>query len=78
MRCLKLKMPSKVTSFRESSLYKMLVILKKLDARPMKPEELLKSVNNQFEDVGEFLETLDLLYMLNKISVNDEGVLVRA
>ncbi len=78
VRCLKLKMPSKVTSFRESSLYKMLVILKKLDARPMKPEELLKSVNNQFEDVGEFLETLDLLYMLNKISVNDEGVLVRA
>ena len=75
VRCLKLKMPSKVTSFRESSLYKMLVILKKLDARPMKPEELLKSVNNQFEDVGEFLETLDLLYMLNKISVNDEGVL---
>nr|WP_283573863.1 ABC-three component system middle component 7 [Limosilactobacillus ingluviei] len=73
-----MKMPSKVTSFRESSLYKMLVILKKLDARPMKPEELLKSVNNQFEDVGEFLETLDLLYMLNKISVNDEGVLVRA
>lgn len=71
-------MPSKVTSFRESSLYEMLVILKKLDARPMKPEELLKSVNNQFEDVGEFLETLDLLYMLNKISVNDEGVLVRA
>lgn len=56
----------------------MLVILKKLDARPMKPEELLKSVNNQFEDVGEFLETLDLLYMLNKISINDEGVLVRA
>lgn len=56
----------------------MLVILKKLNARPMRPEELLKSVNKHFEDVSEFLETLDLLYMLNKISINNEGVLVRA
>lgn len=44
----------------------------------MRPEELLKSVNNQFEDVSEFLEALDLLYMLNKISINNEGVLIRA
>lgn len=44
----------------------------------MRPEELLKSVNKHFEDVSEFLETLDLLYMLNKISINNEGVLVRA
>lgn len=76
MRCLNLKLPSKVTSYKESTLSKLPKLIEKLNEQDMSPEDLFKSTKRYFDNVGSFVEALDCLFMLNKIYINKEtGVL---
>ncbi|ABJ60824.1 hypothetical protein LGAS_1467 [Lactobacillus gasseri ATCC 33323 = JCM 1131] len=72
MRCLKLKMPSKVTDYKESTLANLPKILKALDKDAMNPQQLFAATKRYFDDVGEFVESLDCLFTLGKIRIDKE------
>ena len=55
MRCLKLKLPSKVTDYKESTLANLPKILKALDKDAMNPQQLFAATKRYFDDVGEFV-----------------------
>lgn len=69
-----MKYPSKVTTYKESSISLFPVILSKLEKESMTPSELYKKVKNKVSDVQEYIEILDCLYALQKIKL-EEGVL---
>lgn len=69
-----MKFPSKVTSYKESSLALFPVILKYLEKKDMTLSELYKKTRGKMSGIQEFLEILDCLYALNKIEL-EGGVL---
>ncbi len=69
-----MKFPSKVTSYKDSSVALFPVILAFLEKKPMTPSELYKKVKSKTHGVTEYMEILDCLYVLNKIEL-DGGVL---
>ncbi len=72
VRCLKLKVPSKVTDYREITLANLPKILKELNNRSMNPLQLFKATRRNFVDVGEFVESLDCLFILSKTYLDKE------
>lgn len=69
-----MKFPSKVTSYKESSLALFPAILNHLEKKDMTPSELYKKTKKKVAGIQEFLEILDCLYALNKIEL-EGGVL---
>lgn len=69
-----MKFPNKVISYKESSISKFPYVLKQLEDSDLTAAELYKKVKSKVEDVREFLDILDCLYVLNKIELV-EGVL---
>lgn len=67
-----MKMPSKVTDYKESTLASLPKIMKKLNEQAMNPQDLYKSTRRYFDDVGEFVEALDCLFILNRIRIDEE------
>lgn len=68
-----MRLPSKVTSFKESSLSKFPVLLDKLNKSDLSPFELYEETKKYFENIKDFIDTLDYLYALNKISFDKEN-----
>lgn len=69
-----MKFPSKVTSYKQSSLALFPVVLNLLERKNMSPSELYKTMKAKVTGIQEFLEILDCLYALNKIEL-EGGVL---
>ena len=67
-----MRLPSKFISFKESILPKFIGILTKLQESDMTVLELYKRFKGQVENLDEFIEILDCLYALGKISYNGE------
>nr|WP_305020017.1 MULTISPECIES: ABC-three component system middle component 7 [unclassified Lactobacillus] len=67
-----MKMPSKVTDYRESTLANLPKLLKRLNKRAMNPQQLFNATRRNFDDVGEFVESLDCLFILGKIYLDKE------
>lgn len=67
-----MKMPSKVTDYKESTLANLPKILKELNKQSMNPHQLFKATRRNFDDVGEFVESLDCLFLLGKICFDKE------
>ena len=70
-----MKFPNKVTPYKKSILSKFPIVLKVLQEENMTPTALYKNVNRQINNVAEFVNILDCLYILNKIDYIDEEVL---
>ena len=71
-----MKLPSKVITYKSSTIAKFPIILSVLREQDMAPSSLYKKVKSKVEDVGEFIEILDCLYALRKIELIDHlGVL---
>lgn len=66
--------PNKATPLRESILFKMLSILEK-DFEAIGLLELYDEVSHLFEGIDEFVFSLDVLFILEKIKVNEKGIL---
>lgn len=64
-----MRYPNKVTSFKESILYKMTIVLETLNCGEFSVEDLYKKCRRSFETTSDFIETLDALYALNKIKI---------
>ena len=64
-----MRLPSKVTPYRKSSLAKFPAILSELRKGDMSPEELYKAVKSKDLNAIEFIEILDCLYLLGKVEL---------
>ena len=68
-----MKMPNKVTPYKESSIAKFPVVLALLDKEDMTPSELFSKVKkNKIQNIDEFVEIIDCLYAMHKIEIDGE------
>ena len=68
-----MKVPSKVTPYRESIIAKFPIVLSQLEKKDMTPNELYaKMIKSKIKDIREFVEVLDCLYAMNKIEIREE------
>ena len=68
-----MKIPSKVTPYKESTIAKFPVVLAILEKGDMTPTELYaKVMKSKIKDIREFVEVLDCLYAMNKIEIREE------
>ncbi|WP_289693427.1 ABC-three component system middle component 7 [Escherichia coli] len=65
--------PNKATSLRESILFKMLAILED-DFEKIGLLELYDKVSHLFDGIDEFVFSLDVLFIIEKIRVNEKGI----
>lgn len=69
-----MRFPSKVTSYKESTIALFPVVLSQLEKKDLTPSELYKKVKNKVSGVLEYLEILDCLYALDKIELEGEVI----
>ena len=62
-----MRLPSKVTPYKASILAKMPIILKTLEVRDMRPEELFQKVKGRGINPADFIEIMDCLFILGKV-----------
>ena len=68
-----MKMPSKVTPYKESVIAKFPVILEILEKQDLSTKELYVKVRkSKVKDITEFVEVLECLYAMNKIELRKE------
>ena len=63
-------LPSKLFSYNQSVLPKMVVLIKEIQKQERGVLELFQQVQDNFDGVDEFVETLDGLYALGKIELD--------
>ena len=67
--------PNKVIRFSDSIIGKMPIILECLLKQDMSVKELYFTTQDYFEEIDEFIYSLDVLFLLNAIRVDfDKGV----
>lgn len=67
-----MRFPSKVTTYKESTIALFPVALGHLEKQDLTPSQLYGKMKNKVTDVREFLEILDCLFALNKIELQEE------
>ncbi|ETJ98397.1 ABC-three component system middle component 7 [Propionimicrobium sp. BV2F7] len=67
-----MRLPNKLFSFEESTLANLPVILQLLESGPMPVLDLYHGVEASFGGVDEFLDTMECLYALGAVEINDE------
>ena len=67
-----MKLPNKVTSYQESIFSKFNVLLDEMCNRDVSLTELYSATYQNFSDMSEFIDVLDVLFALNKLEYNDE------
>lgn len=72
-----MKLPSKITSYKQSVFPKMVKVLQLLEVQDYTPTGLYQKMRKYVNDVGEFVEILDCLYMLKRIELDPERKVVR-
>ena len=70
-----MRFPSKVTSYKESIISKFPIILSFLKSEKMSLLDLYRKTKSKVSDVKEFIEILDCLYILEKIDLEENGVI---
>lgn len=70
-----MRFPSKVTTFNESILPKLPIVLIELQKEDIKPEDLFRKLKRKLKNLKEYVEILDALYALGEIEIIDEEVL---
>ena len=72
LRDLLMIFPNKFTTLDESLLARAPLVLGALES-PKSPSSLFDELASSFEDVGEFILTLDLLYLISLIEINSHN-----
>lgn len=62
-----MKLPSKIFTYKESNLSKLVPLLKSVEEKSFSPTDLYKKHKKIFSNTNDFLETLDNLFSLKKI-----------
>ena len=69
-----MKLPNKFITYKESIISKFPLVLNNLQESDLSIGDLYKKVRKEISGVQEFLDILDCLYVLNKITLVEEGV----
>lgn len=67
-----MKLPNKVTSYKESVLSKLTILLDILSVKDSSLIELYFNTKQHFSDTSEFIDTVDCLFALNKLEYNED------
>lgn len=71
-----MRLPSKVTTFKDSTLALFPLLLNAVKAEDVSPMELFEKVRGEDGDISDFLAALDCLFTLGKIELNEQtGIL---
>lgn len=70
-----MKLPNKVVSYKISTIPKFIIILEELKSRDLRPHELYYIVKKKVNDIKEYIEIIEALYVLDKIELTSEGEL---
>ncbi|MEY4834310.1 MAG: hypothetical protein RI980_425 [Bacteroidota bacterium] len=62
--------PNKHIRFEESIIYKMLYLLEHQEYAEISISELFSKTISKFENIDEFIYSLDVLYILNEIEID--------
>ena len=66
-----MKLPSKVTSYKESVISKFPIVLESLSYSNETPRQLYEKEKPTFNDINEYMEVLDALFLLGKVGYDD-------
>ncbi|MCI6329543.1 MAG: hypothetical protein MR775_01785 [Erysipelotrichaceae bacterium] len=69
-----MKLPNKFITYKESIISKFPLVLNNLQESDLSIGDLYKKVRKEISGVQEFLDILDCLYVLNKITLVEEVV----
>lgn len=65
-----MKLPNKITSYQESFISKFPTLLECIQDGDMTPLELYTKTEKCFDSLSDYIETLDCLFALKRISLN--------
>ena len=66
-----MKLPNKVIRYHESILSKFPIVLSALENNDLSPAELFYVVKDKVDDAADFMDIVDCLYALRKISYDE-------
>ena len=66
-----MKFPNKITTYKESSLPKMVIVLNELEKGDLSIDFLYEIVKGKIPSFNEYLEILISLYALDKVILNE-------
>lgn len=65
-------LPNKLINFQDSILAKTVIILDEISIQNMSICDLYNKVKDHFEDINQYILTLDVIFTLEKINYNKE------
>ena len=71
-----MKLPSKIFTYNESTLSKLVPVLKSIKEKGCSPSNLYKKHKKLFKNTNDFTECLDLLFVLGKIKFNQNSEMI--
>ena len=66
-----MKFPNKITTYKESSLPKMVIVLNELEKGDLSIDFLYEIVKKKIPSFNEYIEILVSLYALDKVILNE-------
>lgn len=68
-----MKLPSKIFTYKESCLSKLVLILKSLEERSGRPDTIYKANKKIFKNTNDFADCLTVLFVLGKIKFDPKS-----
>lgn len=72
-----MKLPSKIINYKESIIGKFSFILDEISNKEINIYELFDKLKKKFNNVEEYLVTLEVLYLLNKIEILEDSEVIK-
>lgn len=67
-----MKLPNKIYSYSESTISKFIPIIEQLEIKDETVTSLYKKTKKIFNDIEDYIDTLDCLFALNKIVLSEK------
>ncbi len=68
-----MKLPSKIFTYKESCLSRLVPVLKCLEERSGRPDAIYKANKKIFKNTNDFADCLTVLFVLGKIKFNPKS-----
>lgn len=72
-----MKLPSKIINYDESIIGKFTFILDEISLRQFNIYELFDKLKKKFDSLEEYLLTIEVLYLLNKIELCENSEVIK-
>ncbi len=67
-----MKLPNKIYSYSESTISKFIPIIERLENKDEAVTSLYQKTKKNFNDIEDYIDTLDCLFALNKIVLSEK------